>query len=653
MDHSNNASSQTQVVDRELFFGNPEILGGQLSPNGEYFAFIKPYKDVRNIWVKRTAESFDEAVPLTNEASRPISVFFWSRDSSHVLFVKDNKGDENFNVFAVKPNSKLPSVINLTNAENVLTQIYDLPKARPDLLYIGINDRDPSWHDLYQVSISTGDKQLLHENHQRLTAYIFDNAGELRLAMRSADGGDMELLLIKDRDFEPVYTCSVFETLVPVRFHKDNKRIYLQTNKGDRDLTQLVLFDPESRTEEFVEQDPEGRVDFGSAGFSEVTDELVVTSYEDDSIRKYWRDAQAEADYNFLREQLPGMHIGITSSTSDERIWVINATSDVEPGKTYLFDRPARSLDFQYQIREKLPREALSPMKPIRYRSSDGLEIPAYLTVPKKKDSEKLPLLVIPHGGPWHRDVWGFNPLAQFFANRGYAVLQMNFRGSTGYGKKFIDASNNQWGDLMQDDITWGVKHLVDEGIADEKRIGILGGSYGGYATLAAVVFTPDLFAAAVAIVAPSSLITLINSIPPYWEGFKNVFLKRMGDPGTDEGRKQLERQSPLNHVEKIKTPLMIVQGANDPRVKKAESDQIVVALRERNYPVVYVLAEDEGHGFQRPVNNMAMYAEAEKFLAKHLGGNFQEEISPELSERLSELKVDINKVQLPTAASA
>jgi dienelactone hydrolase len=292
-------------------------------------------------------------------------------------------------------------------------------------------------------------------------------------------------------------------------------------------------------------------------------------------------------------------------------------------------------------------------MTPIRYKSSDGLEIPAYLTLPKGVTAKNLPLVVVPHGGPWARDSWGYNSFAQFLANRGYAVLEPNFRGSTGYGKKFIDAGNNQWGDKMQDDITWGVKHLINEGIADPKRIGIMGGSYGGYATLAGVTYTPDLYAAAVAIVAPSNLNTLLGSIPPYWEQIRVLFHKRMGDPNTAEGKAQLERQSPLNHVDKIKTPLLIVQGANDPRVKKAEADQIVIALRERKYPIEYILADDEGHGFQRPVNNMAMFAVGEKFLAKHLGGRFQESMTPEVEKRLKELTVDPKSVVMAKKVDA
>ncbi|HEV8158146.1 MAG TPA: S9 family peptidase [Pyrinomonadaceae bacterium] len=341
------------------------------------------------------------------------------------------------------------------------------------------------------------------------------------------------------------------------------------------------------------------------------------------------------------------MEIGLGSSTKDENLWIISAFSDTEPGETYLFDRKAKKLTKQYTVREKLPRSALSPIKPIRYKSSDGLEIPAYLTLPKGVAAKNLPLVVVPHGGPWSRDSWGYNSFAQFLANRGYAVLSPNFRGSTGYGKKFIDAGNNQWGDKMQDDITWGVKHLVAEGIADPKRIGIMGGSYGGYATLAGVTYTPDLYAAAVAIVAPSNLNTLLGSIPPYWEQIRVLFHKRMGDPNTAEGRAQLERQSPLNHIDKIKTPLLIVQGANDPRVKKSEADQIVIALRERKYPIEYLLADDEGHGFQRPVNNMAMFAVGEKFLAKHLGGRFQESMTPEVEKRLKELTIDPKTVMM------
>ncbi len=631
------------LIDRELFFGNPEIAGAQISPDGKYIAFIKPYKDVRNVWVKSVNETFDKAKPLTDEAKRPIGGYFWSWDNK-ILFVKDNGGDENFNVYSVNPvdaATGIPKAKNLTNSEKVQTAIYAVPETEPDFIYIGINDRDPAWHDLYKVKISTGEKTLLRKNTDRLTGWVFDNQDKLRLASRSAANGDTEILRVDGDKFTKIYSCNVFESCGAVRFHKDNKRVYLETNTGNTDLTRLVLFDPETMKEEAVEADPMNRVDFGSAVFSELTDELILTSYNDDKMRRYWKDKAFEADYKWLQSKLPGMEIGLGSSTRDENLWIISAFSDTEPGSTYLFDRKAKKLAKQYTVREKLPREALSPMTPIRYKSSDGLEIPAYLTLPKGVPAKNLPLVVVPHGGPWARDSWGYNSFAQFLANRGYAVLEPNFRGSTGYGKKFIDAGNGQWGDKMQDDITWGVKHLVSQGIADSKRIGIMGGSYGGYATLAGVTYTPDLYAAAVAIVAPSNLNTLLGSIPPYWEPIRQLFYKRMGDPATPEGKAQLERQSPLNHVDKIKTPLLIVQGANDPRVKKSEADQIVIALRDRKYPIEYIMADDEGHGFQRPVNNMVMFAVGEKFLAKHLGGRYQESMTPEVSARLKQITID------------
>jgi dienelactone hydrolase len=444
-----------------------------------------------------------------------------------------------------------------------------------------------------------------------------------------------------------VYGCTVFESCGPVQFHPDNSRLYMVTNVGAPDLIRLVLFDPQTKKEELVDTDPENRVDFGGAVFSEKTGGLVGTVYLDDTQRIYFRDKEFEADYELIKKKLPGKQITFGGSTADERKWMIVVSDDTEPGERHLFDRDTKTLTKQYHVFDKLPRQSLAEMKPIRYKSSDGLEVPAYLTLPKGVPAKGLPTIVVPHGGPWARDAFGYSPMAQFFANRGYAVLQPNFRGSTGYGEKYLNASNNQWGDKMQDDVTWGVKHLISEGIADPKRVAILGGSYGGYAALAGVAFTPDVYAAGVSIVGPSNLLTLLESIPPYWEAGRKMFHMRMGDPTTPEGKKQLERQSPLFSAQKIKTPLLVIQGANDPRVKKAESDQIVIALRDRNFPVEYLVAPDEGHGFARPVNNMAMYATIEKFLSKHLEGRFQESMTAEVAKRLPEITVDPKTVTL------
>jgi len=641
------------LIDRELFFGDPEISGAQISPDGKYIAFLKPLNKTRNIWVKRTAEDFSAAKPITADTKRPIQFFFWSRDGKYVLFVQDKAGDENFQAYAVNPadppadGSQVPAARNLTDLKGVRVQLYEVPKSDPDIMYIGLNDRDKAWHDLYKLKISTGERTLLRKNTDRIGGWIFDNQDQLRLAVRTAENGDTEILRVDSGGFTKIYSCDVLENCQPLQFEKGNRRFYMDTNKGTEDLSRLVLFDPQTSQETLVESDPDKHVDFGSAFFSDVTNELLSTTYQDDRQRVYWKDKAYAADYKWLTGKLPNTEIAFVSHTKDEETWLIAARSDTEPGETYLFERKHRKLILQYKIREKLPRESLASMQTIRYPSSDGLEIPAYLVLPKGVAPKNLPVVVFPHGGPWARDTWGYQPFLQFFANRGYAMLAPNFRGSTGYGKKFLNAGNRQWGDTMQDDITWGVKYLVAKGIADPKRLGIMGGSYGGYATLAGVTFTPDLYAAAVSLVGPSNLITLLESIPPYWEAGRTMFRVRMGDIGTPEGRAQLMRQSPLNSANKIKTPLLVVQGANDPRVNKAESDQIVVALRDRGFTVEYIVAPDEGHGFARPVNNMAMIAAAEKFFASHIDGRYQEGATPEVAARLKEITVDPKTVVL------
>jgi dipeptidyl aminopeptidase/acylaminoacyl peptidase len=643
----------TPMIDRELLFGDPEISGAQISPDGRFIAFVRPWKDTRNVWVKKTGAPFSSARLMTTETQRPVAGFVWTRDGRFIAYVKDNAGDENFNVYAVDPNaetapgSDAPASRDLTNLKGVRVMLYSAPKSDPDVLYIGLNDRDKAWHDLYKLQISTGERTLIRLNTERIASWIFDLKGNLRLAHRIQDSGDQEILRVDSSGFTPIYTCNVFESSDVIRFHKDGRRAYLQTNKGDLDLMALALLDAATGAVEIVESDPLGRVDLESAWFSEDTDELVETSYSDDRDRRYFKDAGFEADYRWLEQKFPGQEIGISSGTRDESQWLIAVHGDTEPGETHLFDRKTRSLTFQYRIRENLEREWLAPMRPLRYRSSDGLEIPAYLTLPKGVEGKRLPVLVMVHGGPWVRDDWGYHPLAQFFANRGYAVFMPNFRGSTGFGKKFLNAGNAEWGAKMQDDVTWGVKYLIEEGIADPRRVAIFGGSYGGYAVLAGVAFTPDLYRAAVDIVGPSNLATLLASIPPYWEAERKIMYARMADPETEAGQRWLEERSPLYSAEKIKTPLLVVQGANDPRVNRREAEQIVIALRDRGFPVEYLLAPDEGHGFARPVNNMAMYMAVEKFLAEQLGGRYQEGGKPDVVARLREITVDPKTVVL------
>jgi dipeptidyl aminopeptidase/acylaminoacyl peptidase len=647
------------IIDRELLFGDPEISGAQLSPNGQYIAFMRPWNKTRNVWIKRTGEPFSAARLTTTETARPVSGYLWTRDSKYICFVKDNAGDENFNVYAVDPSAsaapgaEAPPSRDLTHLKGVRVMLFSAPKTDPDVIYIGLNDRDPSWHDLYKLRISTGERTLIRQNNDRIASWTFDLNGNLRLAQRVQDSGDQEILRLDPDGFTPIYSCNVFESADPIQFHKDGQRVYIQTNKGDLDLTTLALLDLATGQLDPVESDPLKRVDLGSTWFSDDTDELVATLYSEDRDRRYFRDKEFEADYEWLKQKLPGSEISVVSGTLDERQWLVSAHGDVEPGETYLFNRDTRTIEFQYKIREKLDRDWLAPMQAIHYASSDGLEIPAYLTLPKGVDAKNLPLLLVPHGGPWVRDHWGYNALAQFFANRGYAVLMPNFRGSTGYGKKFLNAGNGEWGARMQDDLTWGVKHLVAQGIADPKRIGILGGSYGGYAVLAGVAFTPDLYRAGVDIVGPSNLLTLLAAIPPYWEAGRKIMYARMADPETPAGKQWMENRSPLNSAANIKTPLLVVQGANDPRVHRREAEQIVIALRDRGFAVEYLLAPDEGHGFARPVNNMAMFMAVEKFLAGQLGGRYQEGGTPEVTQRLTELTVDPKTVVISQTLDA
>jgi dipeptidyl aminopeptidase/acylaminoacyl peptidase len=651
-------TSAPPLIDRDIIFGNPEIAAAQLSPDGKYVAFLKPWKDTRNVYVKAVDEPFSAARLMTTEAKRPVAGYFWTRDSKYILYAKDNDGDENYNVYAVDPAAKpaagadAPPSRDLTGLKGVRVIIFEVPKSDPDTVYIGLNDRDKAWHDLYKLKLSTGEKTLVRKNTERITGWVFDLKGQLRAATRSAENGDTEILRVDADGFVKVYSCSVFETCGPLQFQPGDQRIYMETNKGT-DLISLVLFDPQTGKTEMVESDPLGKVDFGGALFSEANDELVETWYTAARVKTYYKNKAFGDDVHWIEHKFPDHEINVVSRTKDEQVWLVTAVSDTEPGETLLFNRKTRTLTPQFTVREKLPRADLAQMKPVTYKSSDGLEIPAYLTLPKGVEAKNLPTLIIPHGGPWGRDNWGYNSLAQFFANRGYAVLMPNFRGSTGYGRKFLDAGNLEWGRKMQDDLTWGVKFVVAQGIADPKRVGILGGSYGGYATLAGVAFTPDLYAAAVDIVGPSNLITLLDSIPPYWESIRTMFYKRMGDPSTPQGKALLMEESPLSSADKIKTPLLVAQGANDPRVNRREAEQIVIALRDRGFPVEYILAPDEGHGFARPINNLALFMASEKFLALHLGGRYQEGGTAEEVARLKEITVDPKTVVLAKKVDA
>ena len=644
-------AEQPPLIDRNLFFGEIAIAGAQISPDGRLISFLKPYRGTRNIWVKGADEPFSAARPVSAEATRPIRSYFWSRDSKYILYSQDSGGDENFNVYAIDPalaadpKTGVPPTRPLTDLKGVRTEIFSVPRLKPDILYIGLNDRDARWHDLYELHISTGEKTLLRKNTENIAGWEFDHEGALRLAERTNSAGDTEILRVDADGLKQIYACTVLETCGVYGFDAANKRVYLATNKGTLNLTELDLLDLASGAAAKVEGDPQGRVDITGGKLSEVDYRILFTDYEDDTVRRYFKDKVFEKDYRWLQSQLPGLEIAFGAASSDENLWIVSAYSDVEPGVTYVWNRKAQHLALQYRLRDELPRDSLAQRKPFHYRSSDGLDIPAYLTLPKGLEARNLPLIVHPHGGPWARDSFGYDTYAQFLSNRGYVVLQPNFRGSTSYGKKFLNAGNGEWGRKMQDDLTWGVKALVASGMVDRARAGISGGSYGGYATLAGVAFTPEVYSAAVAIVAPSNLITLLDAIPPYWEAGRKQMYTRMADPTTAAGKALLIAESPLTRAKSIVTPLLVVQGKNDPRVNIRESDQIVAAVRDNGKPVEYLVAPDEGHGFARPINNLAMVTAMEEFFAQYLGGRVQKDVPPDVAAKLKEITVDPKSV--------
>ncbi|HUP45067.1 MAG TPA: prolyl oligopeptidase family serine peptidase [Thermoanaerobaculia bacterium] len=647
------------LLDRNLFFDDPELASAQISPDGRFISFRKPYNNVMNIWVKGVDEPFSAARPVTADTARPVRVYFWSEDSRYILYVQDKGGNENFHVYAVDPTAAadpatgVPAARDLTPGDNVRAYIYAVPEGTPDEIIAGLNDRDPALHDVYRVNINTGERQLLVRNDQNVADYVTDLDGNVRLAFRRAPDGSNEVLRVTDGKLgDVVVRCTFEETCSPIRFHRDGRRAYMIENIGDIDLTRLSLLDPATGTITPVESDPQNEVDFGQPIFSDATEELVGTVYVGDRQRIYARDEKFRRILDDLRSKFPDAQLSFPSSTEDVSKLIVGVSSDVDPGSAYVYDVATGNATLLYRSRPNLPSENLAPMQAVRYTARDGVSIPALLTTPKGMEPRNLPVIVLPHGGPWARDYWGYDSLAQFLANRGYAVLQPNFRASTGYGKRFLNAGNKQWGTgIMQHDISDGVKYLVDSGVADPKRVGIMGGSYGGYATLAGLAYTPQLYAAGVSIVGPSNLFTLLNSIPAYWGPIKKIFLLRMGDPEVD--KEQLEAQSPLFHASQIEDPLLVIQGANDPRVKQPESDQIVIALRDRGHPVEYVVAPDEGHGFAGRENRIAMFAAIEKFLANHLGGRYQESMPADISQRLAAITVDPATVEKPKIATA
>ena len=634
------------LIDRELFFGNPALASPQLSPDGQWVAFLKEKEGILNLHLVRWGEKLELARALTAEKSRPPAGFSWTRDSRYLLVAQDSGGDENYRLRRLDlsepedPQTGLPVAQELPIRKGARAMVMALPKGKPNEALLQVNERDEKYFDIERLDIATMQRTPVWENREGCADLVADLDGNLRLATRMTQDGGTELMRVEGKKLsKPILKVSWQEAMGGFAFRKGGRTLYLETNVGDGDLSYLAEMDPKSGKVTRLESDPLGRVDLSRAAFSEATDELVGTVYFDDRKRNYWKDKGFEEDFLFLKKKFPNLEVGLADMSGDDGRWLVLISGDMDPGTYYLFDRKSREISLFGALRPDLPKEKLAPMMPVRYPSSDGMEIPGYLTLPYGVEAKQLPLLVMPHGGPWARDYWGYNGTAQFFANRGLAVLQPNFRQSTGYGKKFYSAGRHEWGDKMQDDLTWGVKDLVAKGVVDPKRVAIYGGSYGGYAALAGLAFTPEVYAAGASFVGPSNLFTLLNSIPPYWESVRHQFDYYVGDPKNPEDEVRMRRQSPLFSVEKMKAPLMVVQGANDPRVKQAESDQIVEAYRKRGQAVEYLVAADEGHGFARPDNRLAAMLALERFLHRHIGSELQQKAPKWMEEKLTKLK--------------
>lgn len=594
------------------FFKNPVSRGFQLSPDGQTLSWLQPWESRMNIHVRPV--SGGEVRRLTEATDRDIDDYLWKGNGT-IIYLRDKDGDENDHVYSVQLASG--KIQDLTPFDGVKSELIDpLDEQSETDILIGLNKRNPEIFDVHRLNVISGELTLVQENPGNIQGWLTDHDGVVRVAT-TTDGVNVGILTRPDAQsaFKPIITTSFREGVGPQFFSFDNRDLYVSSNLG-RDKVAIVKIDANTGSEiETIYENPS--YDASSLGYSKKRKILTEVSYADWKEQTHFLDATSEKLHARLTNLLPGFQVDVSAHDRAEEKFIVVAWNDRTLGARYLYDATADRLEKLADVAPWLKAEELAPMQPISYQSRDGLTIHGYLTLPLGRPAKNLPVIINPHGGPWVRDTWGFNPEVQFLANRGYAVLQVNYRGSTGYGRKFWEAGFKQWGRAMQDDLTDGVQYLIQEGIADPKRVGIYGASYGGYATLAGITFTPDLYAAAVSYVGVSNLFTFMKTIPPYWRPFLEQMHAMVGDPEMD--KELMTAASPALHVDRIKTPLLVAQGAQDPRVNKAESDQIVENLRKRGVEVEYLVKENEGHGFQNEENRFEFYEAMERFLAVHL----------------------------------
>lgn len=611
--------SEPQIIPRMVIFGNPERATPRLSPDGTMMSYLAPVDNVLNIWIGTIGK--DDARVVTSDTLRGIHRYFWAADSKRIIYLQDKGGDENWRLYSVDLESG--EIADLTPYENVTVRIINQDKNFPEELLIAMNKENVQVHDVYHLNLKTGEINIVAKNPGNVMAWHADANFKVRAAtMANAEAGfDLMVRQTEQDQWKRLITWNAQDALTSgaYGFTRDGNAIYIVDSR-DANAGRLCKIDVNTGELEVLAEDPQYDVSgvmvhpdtyqIQAAFFTKERNTIVIL---DESIRD---------DITAIGQVHDGDFFVSSRSLADDT-WLVGFEDDNGPIPYYAYDRATKQATFLFDHRPELRKYTLAEMQPISFTARDSLVIHGYITYPVGKERKNLPMVLNVHGGPWYRDIWGYNPEVQWLANRGYACLQVNFRGSTGYGKDFVNAGDREWGGKMHHDLIDAVNWAIDMGIADPKKIAIYGGSYGGYAALVGATFTPDVFCCAVDIVGVSNLMTFINSIPPYWSTFLDVLHKRVGSPETDE--EFLTERSPLFKADQIKIPMLIAQGANDPRVKQAESEQIVAAMQANNVDYEYLLFEDEGHGFARPENRLKFYAAAEKFLAKHMGGRFEE----------------------------
>jgi dipeptidyl aminopeptidase/acylaminoacyl peptidase len=620
---------RNDLIPRAVIFGNPERAGLQISPDGKQLSWLAPKDGVLNVWIAPVGK-LDQARAVTSDTTRPIREYYWAYTNKHLLYLQDIGGDENFHVFRVDLADG--KTTDLTPYKGARAEVVKLSPRQPTTVLISINDRDPKVFDIHKIDLLTGKRTLVVQNNDGFAGFEVDHDLAVRFAQKKLPDGSTQVLVPETK--AGVMTWKPFDT-IPfedsdttrfVGFAPSGKAVYMTDSRG-RDTGALVSIDLATKKATVLAED--ARADAGGVIVHPTKHTLQAVAFN--YLKESWKvlDASIQKDLDNLAK-LDGGEVHISSRTLDDKTWVVATTSDLHPAHYYLWDRGKQHGSFLFAARPELEKQPLVKMTPVEIKARDGLTLVSYLSLPASVDPDgdgkpnsAAPMVLFVHGGPWARDIWGSNPIHQLLANRGYAVLSVNYRGSTGFGKKFLNAGNLQWGKAMHDDLLDAVAWATQQGVTAKDTVCILGGSYGGYATLVGLAMTPDVFRCGVDLVGPSNLMTLLSTIPPYWAPGVATFHTRMGNPETPEGKALLLAASPLTHAAEIKRPLLIGQGANDPRVKQAESEQIVAAMKAHHLPVTYLVFPDEGHGFARPPNNIAFFGAAEAFLSAHLGGSY------------------------------